>query len=91
MRRFAFKWLINWSWYVVFQDHGDGTCEVEVYDRTRDPLGMARRLGVVPEEGGVEESRDGTRVVVAVQAGRDRLVVKNPAHVFSYANKGEED
>lgn len=73
-RRYIGQWLISWCWIAVVEDHGDGTCTILEYDRTKTPVEFEKgRLG-----------EDENRKVWSVKVGDENLRVKNPRHVFSY-------
>jgi len=78
--RWIGRWVINYCWVAEIQDHGDGTCTVLKFDRTKTPPPF--------EEGSPVE--DSGRVIVSIKTKKGQeLKVLNPKHVFSYAQKVE--
>ena len=75
MERLIGHWVINWAWVALIEDHGDKTCTLLKYDRTKTPPEF--------EQGHVVENND--RHVVAVKVGDEELKVLNVKHVFSYS------
>ena len=73
--RFIGSWRINWCWYAHLTDHGDGTCTIISFDRSKNPPPF--------EEGNIVE--DESRNVIAVRTNKgEQLKVRNSKHVFSY-------
>ena len=76
--RFIGRWVINYAWVAHIEDHGDGTCTLIEYDRSKTPVPF--------EQGEILETKDGQRFIEAIVSSKDGkiLKVRNSKHVFSY-------